>query len=65
MTDEEIFDRETKPYGGRLDPRRFAGTPAESLYTKIREAAAGMIVSARSHVPRFQKSISTSSATGR
>ena len=53
MTDAEIFDREMKPYGGRLDRRIPAGTPAESLYTQIEQAANGMILSARSHVPRL------------
>ncbi len=53
MTDAEIFDREMKPFGSRLDRRIPAGTPAESLYTQIEQAANGMILSARSHVPRL------------
>ena len=53
MTDAEIFDREMKPFGGRLDRRIPAGTPAESLYKEIEQAANGMILSARSHVQRL------------
>ena len=53
MTDAEIFDREMKPFGGRLDRRIPAGTPAESLHTKIEQVANAMILSARSHVPRL------------
>jgi hypothetical protein len=55
MTDDEIFDRELKRQGlgGRLDRRIPAGTPAESLYAEIERAANGMILSARSHVPRL------------
>ena len=53
MTDAEIFDREMKPFGGRLDRRIPAGTPAESLHTKIEQVANGMILSARSHVPHL------------
>ncbi len=53
MTDAEIFHRHMQPYGGRLDRRIPAGTPAESLYTKIEEAACGLISSARSYVPRL------------
>ena len=53
MTDAEIFNREMKRFGGRLDRRIPAGTPAESLYKEIEQAANGMILSARSHVPRL------------
>ncbi len=53
MTDAEIFDRMVKPFGGRLDRRRHTGTPAESLYKETEQVANGMILSARSHVPRL------------
>lgn len=55
MTDTEIFDRAIKRFGlgERLDRRRVAGTPAESLYAEAEHAAKGMILSARANVPRL------------
>src|SRR5262249_19539801 len=53
MTDQDIFDRETAQFGGRVPIEKFPDVPAAPVYARTKEIANELITSAKETFPNL------------